>query len=126
MAAINLPATPAVRVLPGASLRLAAINPDTTDPYESKKKAEKRLAELRKQLSDLQENLYAEHRQSLLLVFQAIDTGGKDGAIRKLLTGLQYVPRVLVTDKAQESRSYGQPPTRRILWVGDQLSVHAP
>nr|GFD22090.1 hypothetical protein [Tanacetum cinerariifolium] len=56
--------------------------------FKDKKRAEKRVEELLKQFSDLQENLYAEHRQSLLLVFQAIDTGGKDGAIRKLLTGL--------------------------------------
>ena len=84
----STPDTPAVRVLPGAPIRLAAIDPANTAPFSDKKKAAKRLVELRKQLSDLQENLYAEHRQSLLLVFQAIDTGGKDGAIRKLLTGL--------------------------------------
>lgn len=87
MAATPLPATPAVRVQPGTSLRLADLDPDNAEPF-SKKKADKRLAELRQQLSDYQENLYAEHRQSLLLVFQAIDTGGKDGAIRNLLTGV--------------------------------------
>ena len=88
MAIATAPATPAVRVQPGVSLRLADIDPDNTEPFSSKKKAEKRLEELREQLSDLQENLYAEHRQSLLLVFQAIDTGGKDGTIRNLLTGV--------------------------------------
>jgi PPK2 family polyphosphate:nucleotide phosphotransferase len=80
--------TPAVRVAPGQPLRLTDIDPDNSKPFKDKKHAEKRLEELLKQFSDLQENLYAEHRQSLLLVFQAIDTGGKDGAIRKLLTGL--------------------------------------
>lgn len=80
--------TPAVRVAPSQPLRLADIDPNTTKPYKDKKYAKERLKELRKQLSDLQENLYAEHQQSLLLVFQAIDTGGKDGAIRNLLTGL--------------------------------------
>ena len=88
MAAAIPPATPAVRVQPGVSFRLADIDPDTTAPFSTKKKAEKRLEELHEQLSDLQENLYAEHRQSLLLVFQAIDTGGKDGTIRNLLTGV--------------------------------------
>ena len=43
---------------------------------------------LRVRLLDLQERLYAENKRSLLLVFQAMDTGGKDGAIRKLMTGL--------------------------------------
>jgi PPK2 family polyphosphate:nucleotide phosphotransferase len=88
MATATAPATPAVRVQPGVSFRLADIDPDNTEPFSSKKKAEKRLEELREQLNDLQENLYAEHRQSLLLVFQAIDTGGKDGTIRNLLTGV--------------------------------------
>jgi PPK2 family polyphosphate:nucleotide phosphotransferase len=80
--------TPAVRVAPGQPLHLADIAPDNTKPFKDKKHAKERLKALRGQLSDLQENLYAEHQQSLLLVFQAIDTGGKDGAIRKLLTGL--------------------------------------
>jgi PPK2 family polyphosphate:nucleotide phosphotransferase len=80
--------TPAVRVAPGQPLRLADIDPDNSKPFKDKEHAKKRVEELLEQLSDLQENLYAEHRQSLLLVFQAIDTGGKDGAIRKLLTGL--------------------------------------
>ena len=82
------PATPAVRVLPGQPLRLADIDPNNSEPFAGKKHAAKRMQELRKQLSDWQENLYAEHRRSVLLVFQAIDTGGKDGAVRRLLTGL--------------------------------------
>ncbi|MGI4863290.1 MAG: polyphosphate kinase 2 family protein [Janthinobacterium lividum] len=81
-------ATPAVLVKPNQPLHLASIDPDATAPFEGKKHAKKRFEELHKQLSDLQENLYAEHRRSVLLVFQAIDTGGKDGAIRQLLTGL--------------------------------------
>jgi PPK2 family polyphosphate:nucleotide phosphotransferase len=88
MASTTSVTTPAVRVRPGTPLRLADIDPDSNKPFDHKKKAEKRLEELRGQLSDYQENLYAEHRQSLLLVFQAIDTGGKDGTIRNLLTGV--------------------------------------
>jgi polyphosphate kinase 2 (PPK2 family) len=42
---------------------------------------------LREKVSELQQILYAEHRQSLLIVFQAMDTGGTDGTIRKLLSG---------------------------------------
>ena len=79
--------TPAVRVEP-TSFRLADLDPDTTAPFASKQAAEKRLAHLRPRLAELQELLYAEHTRSLLLVFQAMDTGGKDGAIEKLLTGV--------------------------------------
>ncbi len=39
---------------------------------------------LKKQLSRLQERLYAEGRQRLLVVLQAMDTGGKDTVIRKV------------------------------------------
>ncbi len=88
MASATPAPTPAVRVQPNAPLRLADIDPANNEPFSHKKKVDKRLDELREQLSDHQENLYAEHRQSLLLVFQAMDTGGKDGAIRALLTGV--------------------------------------
>jgi PPK2 family polyphosphate:nucleotide phosphotransferase len=39
-------------------------------------------------LVPLQERLYAEKKQSLLVVLQAMDTGGKDGTIRKVMSGL--------------------------------------
>lgn len=39
-------------------------------------------------LADLQLRLWAEHRRSLLLVLQALDTGGKDGTIRHVLSGV--------------------------------------
>ncbi|MGI4832142.1 MAG: polyphosphate kinase 2 family protein [Janthinobacterium lividum] len=76
----------ATLVRPGQPLRLADIDPAPT--VQHKKKLKKRTHELHQQLSDYQEKLYAEHRRSLLLVFQAIDTGGKDGTIRVLLTGV--------------------------------------
>jgi len=40
------------------------------------------------ELSELQTRLWAEHRRSLLVVLQAMDAGGKDGTIRKVLTGV--------------------------------------
>ena len=87
----TLPKTPAVRVKDG-SFRLAAVNPDATAPFAHKRTdketAQPRLLDLRQRLCELQELLYAEHRRSLLLVFQAMDTGGKDGAIENLLTGV--------------------------------------
>ena len=43
---------------------------------------------LRKELTALQNRLYAEGRRSLLLVLQAMDAGGKDGAIRKVFSGV--------------------------------------
>jgi PPK2 family polyphosphate:nucleotide phosphotransferase len=84
---MSLPATPAVPVKK-SSFRLAGVDPDDSAPFTTKEEAQPRLAKLRERLSELQELLYAEHRRSLLLIFQAMDTGGKDGAIRNLLTGV--------------------------------------
>ena len=47
-----------------------------------KKEGKARLKQYTKVLSDLQELLYAEHKQKILVVLQAIDTGGKDSTIR--------------------------------------------
>jgi PPK2 family polyphosphate:nucleotide phosphotransferase len=41
-----------------------------------------------KRMSDLQERLYAEDRWSLLLIFQAMDAAGKDGAIKHVMSGV--------------------------------------
>ena len=77
-----------VVVKPGKKVRLSDIDPDATGDYASKEDTLQALETLRKKLSTLQEALYAEHRQSLLIVMQAMDTGGKDGAVKNLLTGL--------------------------------------
>ena len=85
------PKTPAVYVK-DKSFRLAAVDPDDITPFkygpDDKQEATPRLEVLRKRLSELQELLYAEHTRSVLIVLQAMDTGGKDGAIGNLLTGV--------------------------------------
>ena len=76
-----------VKARPGHRIRLAKINPDDTGRI-TKDQALDRFVELREKVSLLQERLYAEHKRSLLIVFQALDTGGKDGAIKNLCSGL--------------------------------------
>jgi len=39
-------------------------------------------------LSDLQQLLYAANRQAVLLIFQAMDAAGKDGAIQHVMSGV--------------------------------------
>jgi PPK2 family polyphosphate:nucleotide phosphotransferase len=46
------------------------------------------MEELQKQMSDLQELLYAESQHALLIVLQAMDAGGKDGVIRRVMSGI--------------------------------------
>jgi PPK2 family polyphosphate:nucleotide phosphotransferase len=75
-------------VVPGAKVRLSRWDADDTAGIAGRKKALPRLEEHRKELYELQYLLYAEKRQSLLIVLQAMDAGGKDGTIRHVMSGL--------------------------------------
>lgn len=76
------------RIEPGSHLDLQTIDPDETGFWTTKELAKEGLKAIRKRISDLQERLYAENRQSLLVVLQAMDTGGKDGTIRNVFSGV--------------------------------------
>lgn len=76
-----------LRVAPGTRPDLAATDPRGTPGFEGDKEAaQTRVDELRDELADFQERLWAEAGQSLLVVLQALDGGGKDGLIRKVIT----------------------------------------
>jgi PPK2 family polyphosphate:nucleotide phosphotransferase len=76
-----------VTIQPGQVCDLSAIDPNA-DGGLDKEASKQALAAERARIQTLQERLYAEHRRSLLVVFQAIDTGGKDGTIRAVLEGV--------------------------------------
>ncbi len=76
-----------VTVEPGIRFALASVDADATGGLD-KAEAKAALADERERIKALQEKLYAEHARSLLVVFQAIDTGGKDGTIRSVLEGV--------------------------------------
>ena len=99
----DLPKTSAVLVK-GKSFRLADVDPGSEKPFahhpNNRQDATARLLELHQRLFELQNLLYAEHRQALLLVFQAMDTGGKDGAIGNLLTGVNPAGVMVASFKA--------------------------
>jgi PPK2 family polyphosphate:nucleotide phosphotransferase len=73
------------RVQQGKRIKLADIDPDDTRKYQAKEEAQGELDRQRQRIMDLQERLYAEQKQSLLIVLQAMDTGGKDGTISHVL-----------------------------------------
>lgn len=62
--------------------------PTKTDGGWKRDDAEARAEKLQARMSDLQERLYAEGRQSLLVVLQARDAGGKDGTIKHVFGGM--------------------------------------
>lgn len=61
---------------------------DCTDGYGSKDEAAEHLSANIEKMVELQEKLYATNRNALLLVFQAMDSGGKDGTIKHVMSGL--------------------------------------
>jgi PPK2 family polyphosphate:nucleotide phosphotransferase len=77
------------RVKPGHKIKLGDYDPeDKTQFSGNKKDARARQAELVQKLGELQEVLYAEHKHKVLVVLQALDTGGKDGTTRAVFSGI--------------------------------------
>jgi PPK2 family polyphosphate:nucleotide phosphotransferase len=78
------------RVDDGRDFRLAHCDPGDTLPFDRKDKdhAEQELKQGVKRLAELQDMLYAQDRWSLLLIFQAMDAAGKDGAIKHVFSGI--------------------------------------
>lgn len=76
------------RIAPGSSVKLAEHNPAYVAPGLTEKVGKKILKANRKEIVKLQEKLYAEDRHSVLLVLQAMDTGGKDSTLREVTKGI--------------------------------------
>ncbi|WP_216325054.1 polyphosphate kinase 2 family protein [Deinococcus aestuarii] len=72
------------RVQPGQPTSLRQWATDDDGGYD-KKDARALLPELQDQLAQLQERLYAESKQALLIVLQARDAGGKDGTVKHVI-----------------------------------------
>ena len=76
------------RVQPGHKVKLAQW-PTTVKPYyESKAEYQELLEKHKAQLSSLQQLHHASNRYALLLIFQGMDSAGKDGVIRHVMSGV--------------------------------------
>ena len=90
------------KVAAGKRVDLSAIDPGMTAGFD-KDSARAQTQKNIKRIAELQKKLYVERKQAVLIVFQAIDAGGKDGAIENLATGTN--PQgVKVTSFKQPSR----------------------
>lgn len=93
------------RIKPGKRVKLSDWDPNSTDTADSgKDQGTAKLAELQKELSELQELLYAEHRRRLLVILQGMDTSGKDGTIRHVFKGVDPQGVRVVSFKAPSLR----------------------
>jgi PPK2 family polyphosphate:nucleotide phosphotransferase len=77
------------RVKPGQAINLREIDSAETAEFNGgKQEGLAAIGQLTRELEPLQELLYAEHQHKVLVVLQAMDTGGKDGAIRRVFEGV--------------------------------------
>ena len=76
------------RVRPGEKVRLTEWPTSVKPICKSKDQYQELLAEHVEKLSSLQRLHYASNRYALLLIFQGMDAGGKDGAIRHVMSGV--------------------------------------
>jgi len=77
------------RITKGKDFRLKDIDPDDTlglNKEEDKPRAKEALAMGVAALAELQDKLYAQDRWAVLLIFQAMDAAGKDGAIKHVMS----------------------------------------
>jgi len=77
-------------VTEGEKFRLKDVDPDDTLwlKDEDKSRAKEALATGIETLAELQDKLYAQDRWAVLLLFQAMDAAGKDGAIKHVMSGI--------------------------------------
>jgi polyphosphate kinase 2 (PPK2 family) len=76
------------RIDDGRKFHLKDYDPADTGGMKDKKKAVKTLEKGVQLLSHLQEKLYAQDEWAALLIFQAMDAAGKDGAIKHVMSGI--------------------------------------
>ena len=77
-----------IKVTQGKGFELSKLDTAYTGTYKSEKDAEKKLQDDIKDLSDLQEKLFASDNHSILIIFQAMDGAGKDSTIKHVLKGI--------------------------------------
>src|SRR5271165_2938718 len=76
------------RARPAEKVKLQEWPTSVKPVFKSKKRYKKLLEEHVAELSSLQQLHYASNRYALLLIFQGMDAGGKDGAIRHVMSGV--------------------------------------
>ena len=78
-----------LRIKPGSKIDLRDFDPaDTSLAPGNKEETHAKSDKLCAKLTDLQELLFAEHKHRLLVVLQGMDTSGKDGTVRHVMSGV--------------------------------------
>lgn len=75
-------------VPPGKKTSIGDYDPGDTETFKEKEDAIKKLQADIGSIASMQDILYAQDRYALLIIFQAMDAAGKDGAIKHVMSGL--------------------------------------
>lgn len=81
-------ATQPITVPPGTPVRLDDFDPRYVEGDWTKKSAARQVRKNIETIADLSYRLYAENRRALLMILQGMDTAGKDGTIRRVMSGI--------------------------------------
>lgn len=92
-----------LRVNPGEKISLKDYATDYKGKELTKQEGEELLEAGRKHLSEMQDKLYAHNQYGVLIIFQAMDAAGKDGAVKHILSGVNPLGVKIHSFKAPSS-----------------------
>ena len=97
------------RIENGKHFHLASIDPADTGRFKHKEEALAAAEADIKKMRALSERFYVDRRHALLIVLQAMDTGGKDGTVKHVFSGLNPAGTQVTSFKAPtpEESSHG-------------------
>jgi len=90
-------------VPPGKKIKLKDYHTGYNGKTLNKQQSEKLLDESRKYLAEVQDKLFAHNRYSVLIVLQAMDAAGKDGAVKHIMSGFNPLGVKVYSFKAPNS-----------------------
>lgn len=93
-------------VNPGKKFSLKKFETEYTGKQLTRKDAELMLAVSRKHLAEIQDKLYAHNRYSVLIILQAMDAAGKDGAVKHIMSGFNPLGVKVYSFKAPTSHEH--------------------
>lgn len=90
-------------VKPGKNIKLKDFDTEYKGKLLNKEDSELLLENGRKHLAEVQDELYAHNRFSVLIIFQAMDAAGKDGAVKHIMSGFNPLGVKVYSFKAPNS-----------------------
>jgi PPK2 family polyphosphate:nucleotide phosphotransferase len=91
-------------VKPGKKIKLSNIATGYAGKGLTKQDSERMLEKSRKKLAEIQDELYANNRYSVLIILQAMDAAGKDGTVKHIMSGFNPLGVKVYSFKAPNSQ----------------------